>query len=112
MRTIELMPNTWSGTLNMMLAIVQNGTHESYSKILPEFQRMAFLADQFGKQLLIEVYSMKDDTISKEADYYDILVRCDGEDPIEEHEGLQNFEEKVTRLEEKFPGAVVVGISA
>lgn len=59
--------------------------------------------------LCIEVFPMNGETIADRRDevtHWDVLVRPDGGDPIEEHEGLtlETVEEVCTKMEAKYPG--------
>jgi hypothetical protein len=104
MDTIKIGPETWAQALPVMLMLNEHGVKE----VRKEFERMAFLADQFGKPLNIEVYGMAGETISDNPEYWDILVRCDGEDPIEEYKNLPTFAEAWSIIEKlimKYPGA-------
>lgn len=63
-----------------------------------------------SEPLMIEVFAMNGETIAEpweETEYYDILVRPDGGDPIEERENLtwEQVEEIMPQLHEKYPDA-------
>ena len=71
---------------------------------------------------LIEIYPMRDTTdggatIAEGRDiveFYDILVRFEGDDPIEEIEGVLTYKDvlnQVRELEVRFPGSPVVEIN-
>jgi len=111
MNTIQIAPQTWVQTLPVLLMIHENADSiDGRNKARHELNRMAFLADQFGKPLCIEVYAMDGETIAETADgvdYYDLLVRCEGEDPIEEFEGLPEYpSDLIQQLQAKYPGAL------
>lgn len=58
--------------------------------------------------LIVEVYPMDEDTLAdfeEDVTGYDVLVRPDGGDPVEEHEGLANPTECVQRMLAKYPGS-------
>ncbi|NRB18956.1 MAG: hypothetical protein HRU33_15685 [Rhodobacteraceae bacterium] len=117
MDDIQIAPETWAQSLPQLLATYQHSdTAAGQVFALAEMEKMAFLADKFGKPLCIEVFAMAErDTNDygiaergEEIHSYDILVRCDGEDPIEEHESIAKFSEVlkiVEGLQKKFPGA-------
>jgi hypothetical protein len=45
--TVDITP-TWSGSLRIMLAAIQNGTDEGHTLAMQELKRMAMLADRYG----------------------------------------------------------------
>lgn len=60
--------------------------------------------------LIVEVYPMRGDTLANywnEITCWDVLVRPDGGDPVEDHEGLTRTEagECVERMLAKYPGS-------
>lgn len=73
--------------------------------------------DDSDKSLLIEIYAMKstgngEATLAPDRetpDFWDVMVRYDGEDPIEEHENLSEHTVAplIDGLQRKFPNAIV-----
>lgn len=110
MDSVDITMN-WQSALPTLLMVYQHAeTKEGRDEAFAQLKWMAFLADQTGKQLEIEVYAMSGDQIANTADdvvYYDILVRFEGEDPLEEFEDLSEYPEELIReLQEKYPGAL------
>ncbi|MDB2578771.1 hypothetical protein N9Y00_07000 [Tateyamaria sp.] len=115
MNTIQIAPETWVQALPALLMVHENAdSREGKQQARRELTRMAFLADQFGKSLCIEVYAMQDlgergsfvADFPEEVNFYALMVRCEGEDPIEEFEGLGEYpSELIQQLQQKYPGA-------
>jgi hypothetical protein len=117
MDDIQIGPQTWAQALPVLLLVYENADGpDGRNQALEQLKHIAFLADQFGKPLCIEVFAMAErDTNDygiaergEEIHSYDILVRCDGEDPIEEHESIAEYSEAmkvVEGLQDKYPGA-------
>ena len=86
MDSVDITMN-WQSALPTLLMVYQHAeTKEGRDEAFAQLKWMAFLADQTGKQLEIEVYAMSGDQIANTADdvvYYDILVRFEGEDPLD-----------------------------
>jgi hypothetical protein len=121
MDTIQVAPQTWAQALPALLIVYEHADSlEGKQKARTELERMAFLADQFGKPLLIEQYAMAERGTGdygiaerdEEIHSYDVMVRCEGEDPIEEFEGLDETRayEVVAEMEKKYLGASFVEV--
>lgn len=106
----------WQATLPIPLALLESSQRDFASK---ELKRMAWMADQFTRPLFIEVYGMVETNtnemvnakaVDQEPESWDVLVRCEDEDPIHEVENLtfEEVRETVDRLMEMFPQAEVV----
>lgn len=111
MKSIDITMN-WQSALPMLLMVYQNAdTQAGRDEALAQLKWMALLADHLDKQLEIEVFAMTKDTLTptrEEPEYYDVLVRFEGEDPIEEFEGLSEYPETlIHQLQVKYPGALL-----
>ena len=105
--------NSWSGSLSIILEVAQNGDTAKGRRVATDHLRqMAQLADAFGQELVMEVIPMDGDKIAmskKDVNYYDILIRQPGEDPVVEIEDLteEEAEQMVRSLHWKHPAIPV-----
>lgn len=107
---------TWQQILPTLLVLREQAvTAEGRQGALDELKRMAWLADNFGKPLEIVVFPMAGDVVassehpSPEVTHYDVMIRPEGSDPMEEHEDLTEIEAErvVEDLQARYPQATI-----
>lgn len=101
---------SWQSTLTPILTILESGNAEGRQFAMDELKRMAWLADHAFSPLEITIFPMNEDTLAeniKDIQYYDVMVRPEGSDPIEEYEYLTYDEawEKAKDLMDRYPQA-------
>lgn len=101
MKTIDLTQN-WQSVLPALLMVYQHAeTKEGRDEAFAQLKWMAYLADNVGKPLDIELYAMAGDTIAEdEPEYFDVWIRFEGGDPLEEFENIPTYEEAHAKAEE------------